>query len=203
MSEANGWPTTRVALLERMRSAEDQAAWQSFVDLYSPIVYRYGRVRGLQHADAQGVTQDVFYRVAHAIREFRYDPARGKFRSWLGLITHQQVLRCRADQRRRVRTSHTVSDLDEEFAGEAEGVWIEAFNAHIYRAALQAVRPKFEAQVWDAFERVWCCRENPGDVARDCGRDPQWMYQLKFQIIELLKMEVERLAADAAILHRN
>ena len=45
-------PTTRPSLLVRIRDARDAEAWREFVRLYSPLVYRFARRKGLQDADA-------------------------------------------------------------------------------------------------------------------------------------------------------
>ena len=76
-------PTTRVSLLVRIRDLRDSNAWGEFVEIYGPVVYDYGRRRGLQDADAADMTQDVLRSVAGTIGDFRYDPRRGSFRSWL------------------------------------------------------------------------------------------------------------------------
>ena len=53
-------PETRQSLLLRLKDATQQEAWQEFVDIYEPLVYRLARKRGLQHADAMDISQEVF-----------------------------------------------------------------------------------------------------------------------------------------------
>ena len=76
-------PTTRPSLLVRIRDARDAEAWREFVRLYSPLVYRFARRKGLQDADAADVTQDVMRAVMSSVRRLDYDPDRGSFRGWL------------------------------------------------------------------------------------------------------------------------
>lgn len=52
-------PTTQSSLLLRLRDARDEEAWNHFVEVYAPLVYRYARRRGLQDCDAGDVAQDV------------------------------------------------------------------------------------------------------------------------------------------------
>ena len=54
-----GPPPTRPSLLARIRNPRDGVAWAEFVDIYGPLVYDYGRRRGLRGADAANLTQDV------------------------------------------------------------------------------------------------------------------------------------------------
>src|SRR5205085_2607216 len=85
-------PATRPSLLVRLRDAGDGPAWSQFVDLYGPLIFAFGRRRGLQDADAADLAQDVLARVCQAVRTLEYDPARGSFRSWLYTVTRNCFL---------------------------------------------------------------------------------------------------------------
>src|SRR5215470_6383729 len=76
-------PTTRPSLLLRLRDPKDERAWCEFGAIYSPLVYRLARNKGLQDADAADLTQEVLQAVARAVEQGSYDPARGSFRGWL------------------------------------------------------------------------------------------------------------------------
>src|SRR5881392_3121410 len=93
-------PETRPSLLVRIRDARDRDAWQQFVELYGPLVYRFGRKRGLQDADAADLTQIVLQAVSGAIHRLDYDPARGPFRGWLYGIVRNQLHKLLDRQRR-------------------------------------------------------------------------------------------------------
>ena len=82
---------TRLSLLTRVRDAGDARAWNEFEQRYSELVFRYALARGLQFADAEDVRQVVFLRLANALREFTYDPARGRFRSYLGAMVKNAI----------------------------------------------------------------------------------------------------------------
>src|SRR3954447_22312110 len=83
-------PETRPSLLARLRDARDRDAWGEFVDLYGPLVYRYGRRQGLQDADAADLTQNVMQALASRLD---YDAARGPFRAWLFGVARRQLLK--------------------------------------------------------------------------------------------------------------
>ena len=72
--ESNSDEATSPTLLARLRSPSDQAAWDQFVERYSPRIYGWCRRWNLQEADAQDVTQDVLLRLADKMRTFAYDP---------------------------------------------------------------------------------------------------------------------------------
>ncbi len=79
---------TRVTLLGRRRADPNEpAAWAEFVACYGRKIYAWCRAWGLQQADAQDVTQEVFLNLSARMQEFRYDP-RGSFRAWPKTLTH-------------------------------------------------------------------------------------------------------------------
>ena len=58
---------TRVSLILRLQDAEDVAAWEEFVELYTPVVHRAATARGLQEADADNIVQEVLLAVARSV----------------------------------------------------------------------------------------------------------------------------------------
>lgn len=64
---------TRQTLLLRHSSREDEAAWEQFVEIYMPPILSFCFKRGLQHADAADVAQEVMADVARSIRDLEYD----------------------------------------------------------------------------------------------------------------------------------
>jgi RNA polymerase sigma-70 factor, ECF subfamily len=205
MKTGSQWPTTQVTLLHKLRNADDQLAWRRFVDLYSPLIYGYSRRRGLQDADAWNVAQDVMSRVVRAIGTFEYDPDRGRFRSWLGVMTFRRI------QRLLHRESPAVCGLgggagdalSSQIAYEVDGTWIEEFNAHVYRCAREQIRSEFDALTWQVFEEVWEQGQCPAAVARRLQRRADWIYQAKFKVLQRMKQEVERLGADGLLMARS
>src|SRR3954467_4541423 len=76
-------PETKASLILRLPCAADAEAWNQFVSIYEPFVYRFARRGGLQDADARELVQNVLLAVARAVGRWRPDGERGKFRTWL------------------------------------------------------------------------------------------------------------------------
>src|SRR5207302_10242972 len=91
MADLDSGFQTRPSLLARIKDARDDEAWTAFLDTYAPAVYRYCRRKGLQHPDAADVTQEVMAQVARSAGGFEYRPEQGRFRDWLGVVTHSKL----------------------------------------------------------------------------------------------------------------
>jgi RNA polymerase sigma factor (sigma-70 family) len=196
-------PSTKGSLLARLRRGADAASWRLFVELYTPLIYRYCRRRELQDADAQDVTQKVMARVYRAISRFTYDAERGHFRNWLGVITVREISRHRQSERRSGQRGGGRSDeLAERTPGPPEGDWLEEFNAHVLDIALTRIRGDFDDVTWQAFDWTWLQSVKPQAAAERLGRTPEWIYKARFRVLKRLKAEVEFLAEDAANLQR-
>ena len=83
---------TRKTLINRLRQTNsDTRSWSEFYNLYWKLVYSVALKAGLSETDAEDVVQETFLKVSKSIKKFEYDPSKGRFRSWLCLITKQQV----------------------------------------------------------------------------------------------------------------
>ena len=84
-------PLTRSSLLIRIRDHHDNTAWSEFVEIYAPLIHRFGIRRGLQDADAADIGQEVFRTVATRIGSFQHGRSGDTFRGWLRTITRNKV----------------------------------------------------------------------------------------------------------------
>src|SRR5690349_18686857 len=140
---------TRLSLLSRLRNLEDQTSWQHFFDTYWPLIFNVARRAGLAEAEAQDVVQDTVVAVAREIPDFRYDRARGSFKSWLLTITRRRI----ADHWRKKYYRVAGQDVHREEAfdtkladteplpgDEMERIWTEEWEQHVLDTALARIK---------------------------------------------------------------
>ena len=125
------YPETSVTLLRTLRETQsgvDDAAWARFVDMYGTVVYHLVRMLspGISDADTDEAVQDVFVRLACILRAGAYDPARGKFRTYLSTLTRRLLIdRYRESARRQGRQIGLEAAGDIAFENDP-GEWMDA-----------------------------------------------------------------------------
>lgn len=76
-------PDTRNSLIFRLPNSGDGQAWEEFMAIHEPRVYRLARGKGSQGADARVVDREVIVSVSGALNRWTSDPEKGRFRDWL------------------------------------------------------------------------------------------------------------------------
>lgn len=182
----------------RIRNPNDVDAWNDFVSLYSSIVRGYCQQRRLQANDIDDIAQEVMLKIANGIRNFEYNPARGRFRAWLGTITVNQI--------NTHLTKRTKQNLSESVAGndasagcpyaDPDAEWVLVFSEQVFRVARQRVRPEFADVTWACFEATWIRNEDPVAVAEELRIRLHAVYVNKSRVLNRLEKEVQVLAED-------
>jgi RNA polymerase sigma-70 factor (ECF subfamily) len=193
-------PTTRPSLLVRIRDSRDRDAWRQFVQVYGPVVYGYGRRRGLQDADAADLTQEVLRAVSLAARRLDYDRRRGSFCAWLFTVAHHKLHDLVARQKRPGRGSGDSGVqvwLEEQPARpEDAALWDEEYERRLFTWAAEQVRGCFRETTWDAFWQSAVEGRSGKDVAEALGMTVAAVYLAKSRVMARLRREIRRLEED-------
>ena len=191
-------PITRLSLILRLRHADDAVAWQEFVEIYQPLVFRLARSRGLQEADALDTTQEVMARVAKAINRWDPDPDRGSFRGWISRITRNLVIEFLRSKNRQPLTSDdsTIDQLIQSTPGpslETELFDLE-HERQLFACAAEKVRGSFQPKSWQAFWLTAVENRTPDDVAEELGMTKGAVYIARSRVMAKLKQKVVQLS---------
>ncbi|MEE8154051.1 MAG: sigma-70 family RNA polymerase sigma factor [Phycisphaerales bacterium] len=180
--------TTSPTLLSRVRNPADKVAWREFDARYGEMIVRYGRRRGLQHADAEDIRQIVMVRLSKALLAFNYSPIRGKFRSFVGRIVRNEVIRLLS------RPNITSRRVDSDGGESREPVneekldrqWEREWADHHLRLAVGRLRRTYEPRSIDVFEQL-LAGETVERVAADFNMTTQAVHKVKQRIRNRLK----------------
>jgi RNA polymerase sigma-70 factor (ECF subfamily) len=190
----NSSPDTRYTLIGKLQDPRDAEAWSEFSTIYQPIIFRIARTRGLQHADATDVTQEVLARVAVAIEKFDGNQPGATFRGWLYRMTRNLVvdhLRARnrdpiagaADHVDHAPATDPSRDESTEFHRE--------YQRQIFVIAAEVVRQQVQPQTWQAFWLTEVDRVPVADVAKQLGLSTGAIYVARSRVLARLKIVAE------------
>jgi RNA polymerase sigma-70 factor (ECF subfamily) len=189
--------TTHATLLAKLHVGADPAAWAEFCDRYSELIRAFARRQGLQAADCDEVLQDVLLALTQSMPGFEYDPARGKFRSYLKTVVLHAVYR-RFCQKRGAVNLEDIEAAVRTATGDVavEEAWETEWRQYHLRLALKAVSAEFNDADRAAFEAYAIRGDAADEVAAANGLSVDQVYQAKSRILRRLSKVIEQQVAE-------
>jgi RNA polymerase sigma-70 factor (ECF subfamily) len=184
--------STSSSLLLRLRQPGDQAGWQRFVDLYTPLLYYWACRMGLPAPDAADLVQDVFVTLVQKLPQFEYD-SRKSFRSWLRTITEN---RWRDRQRRRATVPHSAGAAplaDVAVSDDAAALWEGEYRQFLLARAAQVMQAEFQPATWKACWALVVEGKTGAEVAAELGMTLDAVYAARSRVLRRLRRELEGL----------
>jgi len=183
---------TPASLLERLRKGGSQEAWETFVRLFAPMIYRWARRVGLAADLAADLVQDVFLILLEKLPKFEYDKRRS-FRAWLKTV----VLNKWRDGLRKGRFQPTgvpVSDCSEPASPDFVPFLEEAeYQQYLVDRAMQLIQADYEPTTWKAWWNFAVVGRPAREVAAELGITPNAVYLAKARVMAGLREKVDGL----------
>jgi len=153
---------TRNSLLLRLPNKQDIEAWDQFVAIYHPLVFRLARSKGFQEADAHDIVQEVMIAISRAIHRWEPDPSKGRFRDWLFRIARNLMINflTRRKYQSIGQSTGQVIEFDEMLAdypdphGSGEDASLEfelEYRRELFCLAAAKVSRQVRHPTWEAF----------------------------------------------------
>jgi RNA polymerase sigma-70 factor (ECF subfamily) len=184
--------TTSASLLQRLRRPDERAAWDRFVELYTPLLFHWARRVGLQEQDAADLVQDVLTTLVQKLPEFTLDD-NGNFRGWLRTVTLNKW----RDNARRRATRPLVGDAaalaELPAPAELEDFWEAEYRKHLVDRALAVMRAEFQPTTWQACWQFVVEGRPAAEVAAALGISENAVYIAKSRVLRRLREELEGL----------
>lgn len=191
------FPETRDSLLVQVQDPANREAWELFAQIYRPVIVRIAQARGLQHADAQDLSQQVLMAVASAIGQWEERDESTRFRHWLSRVTKNAILNAlmRRPRDRAVGGSsvevllHEAVDRD----GATTALIEIEYRRELYLRAAEIVRVEFHPDSWQAFELSVTGDLAIDEVAASLGKSNGAIYTARSRIMFRLREVISEL----------
>lgn len=193
-------PETQASLILRIQDLGDIDAWEMFSKIYRPVIYRLARGSGLQHADAEDLTQQVLTSVSQAIPQYKTQ-RHVKFRSWLTRIVRNAVInsltRGKPTQRGVggsdfVELLAAVADDDSGFEPQIE---LE-YQRQVYRYAAARIRAEIQPQTWQAFVLTVVMGESTESAAESLKMSIGSIHAARSRVMRRLRAVVQSIGEE-------
>lgn len=205
---ASGIPmlTTSLTLLERVRCRStnrdgsafcDNEAWGRLVDLYTPILFRWGLRAGLDETETDDLIQEVFRVLLRKLASFERQRD-GSFRKWLQVVTLNQ---CRERFRRKqlpLANAHNDSDPLSAVADRTAlaEFWEDDYRQQLVERAMQIMKSDFSPHVWQACWMHVAQGRPAADVGTELGISANAVRVYSSRVLMSLRAELRELLDD-------
>jgi RNA polymerase sigma-70 factor (ECF subfamily) len=185
--------STSLTLLQRIRGG-DTSGWDRVVSLYAPLVFHWCGRWGVEGADADDVSQEVFQAAAQGIAGFRREGDGDTFRGWLRGITRHKVqnfFRGRGRHPESSGGSEAWRRLQEVPAPEPAPDEEDAEQTSaLFHRAVRLLQGEFEDRTWQAFWRTAVDGQAAAAAAAELGMSANAVRMAKSRVLRRLREEL-------------
>jgi len=193
---------TRNSLLSRLKNRDDNESWQDFFNTYWKLVYGVAIKAGLTEEEAEEAVQETVITVARRIPEFKYDPTKCAFKTWLLNLTRWRII----DQIRKRKPDHaalrlhrsdatartaTIERIADPASLDLDKVWEQEWEQHLVTAAIGKVKQRVSPEQYQMFDlcvyKQWPVKR----IAKQLGVSRGSVYLARHRITGMLKRAVK------------
>ena len=135
------FPVTSITLIQKIKSMPpggDEAHWVRFWDLYAPAMRQFAVWKGGEK-NADDIVMKVLEKLVDVLRNGKYDPAAGRFHSYLAtMICNEVRMQHRKDEVRRQEDHVTIDSGISETLLDGSSNAAEQMDADWQRAVVAA-----------------------------------------------------------------
>jgi len=185
------FPETRESLIVQVKDPRNREAWALFADIYQPVIYRIARARGLQHADALDLTQQVLLAVATSIGRYEKSDKSIRFRHWLRRVARNAIInsltRRPSDQATGNSSMEDLSDQRRDRESEPDSLFALEYHRELYLRAAEIVRTDVNCDTWKAFELTVIEGFSNSDAAIKLDKSIGTIYAARSRVMKRLR----------------
>jgi len=198
MMQAKQPKQTRYTLIERAVSRNDEEAWKELLQIYRNFLFFLVRKLNVPENDQDDIVQLISIKLSNNLSTYRKDI--GKFRSWLGQITRNEVfLYFRKRRTSKESLNQTLSEKDQWIEPysepEIQTIIDKQWKAYITNLALDKLQEKFPGNSIEVF-KLSAQGEEAEEIASKLGISKDSIYTLRNRIKKNLIIEVKQLILE-------
>ena len=175
--------TTKKTLLKRLQTFDD-ISWEEFYGIYWPLVFAIGRKLGMTQDVCRDLMQEIMFELFKGEALLRYDPSRGKFRTFFGLLVRHKAMAMLQESARfsacskatdtgqendRAIAASLLSPGNQDENDPFQKIFDEEYRNTLLSIALNELRNNVEPKTYAIFEMVVLQERPAGDVALYLG----------------------------------
>lgn len=186
--------TTHISLLAKLTDGHDPVAWREFSDRYGELIRNFARGQRLQAADCDDVVQEVMMSLTKSMPGFTYDPAKGKFRSYLKTVTLHAVIKKSRQNRGEIALERmdTATSAPVEGDDGVERAWEAEWRQYHLRQAMRTIENEFNQADRLAFARYALEGRSAAETAKEVGMSLDQVYQAKSRILRRMSEIIDQ-----------
>jgi RNA polymerase sigma factor (sigma-70 family) len=196
---------TRASLVDGLQQG-DEDRWHEFHRLYGPVIRAFALKAGLNETEADEVVQETCIGLAKNVGEFKYDPAKCRFKTWLlnlaaWRVKNQFAKRKSWDERVHSAAPERNDDRTATIERAPDGksfelLWDEQWRHNLMERAVQEIRGRFSPTHFQSFDLNVLKEWPAGDVAKALGISVASVYLSKHRVSAALKKIITRLERE-------
>jgi RNA polymerase sigma-70 factor (ECF subfamily) len=190
-------PETRESLIRRLPNAADVEAWDVFLEIYEPLLFRLARGRGMQPADAEDFVQEVLAAVVRNIERWVGNENRGSFRAWLFCIASNLAINflTRPKHQRLGRGDSQIARMMEEVpavSADSSELFMNEYRRELFRWAAERVREQTSEKQWLAYWRTTVEDRPIAEVAEELAMSVGAIWVARSRIAKRIRETIHR-----------
>ena len=192
---------TRETLLMQVKNRHDDKAWEDFDQYYRSFISMIIIRMGVNHHDAEDLTQRVLLSAWKELPNFDYDSKKGNFRGWLCRVTGNATKNFFDKKNREVkRHEKASSDCSLPYSktytqADIEKIAEEEWEVYISNLAWNNIKDELAEKVRESF-LLLTQGVDAAEIAEKLDVERNTIYVYKKRVTKMLCQEINRLDAE-------
>lgn len=190
---------TRLTLLIKLKSSDNEAAWSEFEQIYSPFIYNLVKRMGFQHHDSLDLSQAVLTKVWKKIETYNVDNKAGKFRGWLAVMTRNSVRDFIRTKKNFITSrdsvgydDHLMNNLEKHHLPKIEELAHKEWVLYVTNLAKENILKDLHENKCRVFE-MSVQGMSVKEIAEELEVTESLVYYHRQEVYDLMKQEIRRL----------